>query len=134
MSEEPSIVLTAAEIAEAKKRVRYQHANVLHEHDDSVRIAYQWLDAQITTKRKLRLACPLKEIIEIWGGRYVASFDVEVAAEMHPRIRGTYLQFNIRSRFTLPSDRRLTNITEARTQDYLLTAHHIIQTYGRIEP
>jgi len=73
--------------------------------------------AQIITKRKLRLACPLKEIIEIWGGRYVASFDVEVAAEMHPRIRGTYPQFNIRSRFTLPSDRRLANITEARTQN-----------------
>ncbi|MEY9120511.1 hypothetical protein [Bradyrhizobium yuanmingense] len=39
-------MLTAAEIADAKKRVRYEHANVLHENDDSVRIAYQWLDAR----------------------------------------------------------------------------------------
>ncbi|WP_245284110.1 GntP family permease [Bradyrhizobium sp. Cp5.3] len=125
-------MLTAAEISDAKKRLKYPYANVLHEHDDCVRIAYQWLDAQITTKRKLRRAYPLKEIIEIWGGRYVASFDVEVAAEMHPRIRGTYPQFNISSRLTLPSDRRLADIAEARTQDYLLTAAHITQTYARI--
>ncbi|MCP3397102.1 MULTISPECIES: hypothetical protein [unclassified Bradyrhizobium] len=126
-------MLTAAEIADAKKRVKYPYASVLHEHDDSVRIAYQWLDAQTTTKRKLRRAYPLKEIVEIWGGRYVASFDVAVAAEIHPQIRGTYPQFNISPRLTLPSDHRLTGIAEARTQDYLLTAAHIIQIYRRIE-
>jgi len=126
-------MLTAAEIANAKTRVNYQDDNFLHEDDDSVRIAYQWLDAQITTKKKLRAGHPLKEIIEIWGGRFVASSDVRVAAELHPRIRGMYPQFNISSRLTLPSCRRLLGIAGARTQDYSLTANHIIQTYARIE-
>lgn len=42
-------------------------------------------------------AHPLKNFIETWGGKYIASSDVEVAAEMHPRIRGTYpLTFALR--------------------------------------
>ncbi|MCP3406218.1 hypothetical protein [Bradyrhizobium sp. CCGB01] len=126
-------MLTANEIADAKGRVRYQDSNVVHEHDDCVRIAYQWLDAQITTKSKLKRTHPLARFITVWGGRRIASADVEVAAELHHRIRGYYPHFNIRSRFTLPSDGRLADIAEARTQDYSLTATHIIKTYGSIE-
>ncbi|UFW88400.1 hypothetical protein BjapCC829_07620 [Bradyrhizobium barranii] len=126
-------MLTPAEIAAAKTRINYQPGNVLHAEDDSVRIAYQWLDAQIITKRKLRAGYPLKEIIEIWGGRFVASSDVWVAAELHPRIQGTYPQFAISSRLTLPSCRRLVGIGKARTKDYLLATDYIIKHYGRIE-
>ncbi|MCP2223402.1 MULTISPECIES: hypothetical protein [Bradyrhizobium] len=125
--------LTAAEIADAKKRVQYRHANVEDEHDDCVRIAYQWLDAQILTKRMLSRSYPLKNIIEIWGGRHIEASDVEVAAELHPKIRGKYPHFNFSARLTFPSGRRLANIAEARTQDYHLTTHHIVETYGRIE-
>ncbi|MDI2110468.1 MULTISPECIES: hypothetical protein [Bradyrhizobium] len=60
MSEALSTKLTAAEIADAKKRVKYQHGNVEDEHDDCVRIAYQWLDAQIMTKRMLGRSYPLR--------------------------------------------------------------------------
>ncbi|MET4768158.1 hypothetical protein [Bradyrhizobium elkanii] len=133
MLEKLSTILTAVEIANAKKRVKYRHANVRHEHDDCVRIAYQWLDAQMPTKRMLRRTYPLRDIIEIWGGRHIAVSDVEVAAELHPRIRGKYPHFNISARLTFPSGRRLANIAEARTQDYKLTTYHIVQTYGGIE-
>ncbi|KYK50602.1 hypothetical protein [Bradyrhizobium liaoningense] len=122
-------MLTATETARAKKRVKL----FLLEYDDSVRVAYQWLDAQITTKKKLMPTSPLSEIIQVWSGRFVAAFDVEAAAEMHPTIRGTYPKFNISSRLTLPSVLRLTGIIGARTHDDLLTADYVIKTYCRIE-
>ncbi|MFK4617849.1 hypothetical protein ABIF50_001126 [Bradyrhizobium diazoefficiens] len=126
-------MLTAQQISEAKKRVRYQQPNNVHEHDDCIRIAFEWFDAQSTTKRLAKPTYPLKNIIEMWGGRYIATSDVEVAAELHPRIKGKYPHFNISSRLTLPSDRRLADIPEARTQGYQLTVAHVTETYSRIE-
>jgi hypothetical protein len=40
-------MLSTNEILEAKKRVRYSHGekDIRHEHDDCIRIAYEWLDA-----------------------------------------------------------------------------------------
>ncbi len=128
-------MLSAGEISEAKKRTQYSHGKteVLHQHDDCIRIAYEWLDAQIQTKDIIRKARPLKHIIENWAGRYVSQSDVEVAANLHPRIKGTYPYFNISSRLTLPSDARLADISEAKTQHYSLSARDIEQTYARKE-
>lgn len=126
-------MLSAEQIAEAKTRVRCHGQDNPHEHDDCIRIAYEWLDAQTTTKGFLNRTHPIKHFIERWGGRYVSSSDVQVAAEIHPRIKGKYPHFNISSRLTLPSDRRLADISEARTQSYQLTSAHITQTYFRIE-
>jgi|SRR6266404_2796895 len=83
-------MLSASEISEAKKRTQYCHGKteVLHQHDDCIRIAYEWLDAQVQTKGVIRRARPLKHIIENWAGRYVSQSDVEVAANLHPRIKG----------------------------------------------
>lgn len=81
-------------------------------------MAYEWLDAQntlVTPNKKYR---PLKHIIEKWAGRYISRSDVEVAAAMHPRIRGKYPNFNLSARLVLPSDRRLEGIGEALTQGY----------------
>lgn len=58
----------------------------------------------------------LKHIIEQWGGRYVSTSDVCVAAELHPNIHGAYPFFSISSRLTEPSIDRLKNISEAMTQ------------------
>ena len=127
-------ILSADEIAEAKKRVKYRHkSEVHHEHDDCIRIAYEWLDAQATTKGITKQARPLKHIIEKWGGRYVSQSDVEVAAALHPRIRGTYPSLNISRRLVLPSDARLTDIGEARTQNYQLTTRHVNEVYATRE-
>ncbi|KWV58328.1 hypothetical protein AS156_36010 [Bradyrhizobium macuxiense] len=123
-------MLTAQEISEAKTRIRYGNREVLHEHDDCIRIAYEWLDAQTKIKGLMRQTLPIKHIIEKWGGRYVSQSDVEVAAELHPDVRGTYPHFNIGSRLILPSDARLVNIPEAKTQDYKMTERQIAHTYG----
>jgi hypothetical protein len=127
-------MLSSREIAEAKIRMKYSYkSEVLHEHEDCIRIAYEWLDAQATTKGVTRFARPLKHIIEKWGGRYVSQSDVEVAAELHPAIRGTYPYFNISRRLVRPSDARLTNIREARTQNYKLTPRAAAETYTTSE-
>lgn len=112
-------MLTAEQIADAKSRTPYSHrADVLHEHDDCIRMAYEWLDAQNTIATPNKKYRPLKHIIEKWAGRYVSQSDVEVAAFMHPRISGKYPNFNISARLVLPSDRRLEGVGEAMTQGY----------------
>jgi hypothetical protein len=126
-------MLSAAAISAAKKRVAYSNKEVLHEHDDCIRIAYEWLDAQVVTKGATRHTRPLKHIIEKWGGRYVSQSDVEVAAEMHSKIRGVYPHFNISARLTRPSDARLVNISQAKTQNYQLTARSAKETYAKSE-
>ena len=70
----------------------------------------------------------LKHIIEAWGGRYVSTSDVEVAATLHPEIRGTYPHFNISARLTEPSKNRLAGISEAFKHDY--NARHDPKTYS----
>ncbi|MET4634943.1 hypothetical protein [Kaistia defluvii] len=106
-------ILTSEEIAEAKKSTPYLGRDNLHEHDDCIRIAYQWLDAQEKTKGQLKRSLAIKHIVEKWGQRYVSSSDVEVAAHMHPDITGRYPRFNISSRLTRPSKIRLEHIGEA---------------------
>lgn len=87
-----------------------------HEHNDCVRIAFQWLDAQKKLKNQNRSAgYALKHLIEKWAGRYVSQSDVEVAARLHPNIFGTYPCYNISSRLVEPSRDRLDNIGEAFT-------------------
>lgn len=112
-------MLSAEQIAAAKKDFRYSHpGDVFHEHDDCIRLAYEWLDAQNIRATPSKEFRPLKHIIERWAGRYVSQDDVEIAASLHPRIRGKYPNFNLSTRLVLPSDRRLEGIGEALTQDY----------------
>tara|TARA_B110000908_G_C9963603_1_gene317969 strand:+ start:96 stop:476 length:381 start_codon:yes stop_codon:yes gene_type:complete len=84
-----------------------------HEHNDCIRMAYEWLDAQNKTMTIRNTHDPLKHIIEKWSGRYVSTSDVVVAAWLHPDIKGTYPNFNISSRLTMPLLTRLENIGEA---------------------
>jgi hypothetical protein len=114
-------MLTGAEIEEAKKRTNYSlKSDILHEHNDCIRMAYEWLDAQKKIKGKVAKPIPIKHHIEKWCGRYISTHDVEVAAVLHPEIRGTYPYFNISSRLTLPSRERLQGVSQAFTQDYKL--------------
>lgn len=83
------------------------------EHNDCIRMAYEWLDAQAKTKSRRMTYNALKHIIEKWSGRYVSQSDVEVAAWLHPDIIGSYPNFNISSRLTFPSVDRLSGIDEA---------------------
>ncbi len=112
-------MLSDTDIEAGKKRTKYSlRGDPHHEHNDCIRIAYEWLDAQVKTKERSNKKHDLKHIIEQWGGRYVSQADVDVAAELHPEIRGKYPYFNISSRLTRPSKSRLEGIGEAFTQGY----------------
>lgn len=122
-------MLTAEQIADAKKQTKYSLGSKHHEHDDCIRIAYEWLDAQVKTKRPITRPFPVKHLIEKWAGRYVSASDVDVAATMHPDIVGKYPYFNISTRLTLPAERRLHGIEEAHKHDYKSDE----DTYRRVE-
>jgi len=107
-------MLTKKQIEKAKKEVMALDPH--YEHDDCIRIAYEWLDAQKKTKNPRYVPHYLKHLIEEWAGRYVSRSDVEIAAHLHPLIRGKYPYYNISSRLTEPSTDRLKNIGEANTQ------------------
>lgn len=128
-------MLTAGDIASAKKRTKYRFGDreIFHENDDCIRIAYEWLDAQVKTKGPTKKTLALKHIIEKWGGRYVSQSDVEVAAEMHPEIQGIYPHFNISAQLTKPAAGRLKSTPSAHTQDYSMDDRHIRETYSRSE-
>lgn len=107
-------MITGEQIREAKSVTRYSLASQNHGHEDCIRIAYEWLDAQLKTKRPNRRSTrPLKHMIERWAGRHVSMSDVEVAATLHPDIHGEYPWFNISSRTVRPNRRRLDAIGEA---------------------
>ena len=96
----------------------------------AVWIAYEWLDAQIKTKHPVLKFRALKHIIENWGRRYVSQSDVEVAALMHPDIRGIYTRaITINSaKLTRPCANRLDDIASARTQRYRTDGHEYSRT------
>lgn len=107
-------MLTDEAIEAAKSQVKYSLAEGgHHEHNDCIRMAYEWLDAQRKTKLPTKKTYALKHIIEKWAGRYVSTTDVDVAAFMHPEIHGNYPYFNISARLTEPSTNRLKGISEA---------------------
>lgn len=83
---------------------------------DGIRVAYEWLDAQRTIATPLSKSRPLKHIIEKWGGCYVSQTDVELAAWLHPSLIGTYSKFNISSKLTRPSARRLEQLGKIDAQ------------------
>lgn len=114
-------MLTDKQIEQAKKTMRYSLSDdICHEHNDCIRMAYEWLDTQKKIKGTTTKYYPLKHIIEQWCGRYISTSDVEVAAHMHPEIHGQYPFFNISTRLTRPSTVQLTGICEAFTQGYHL--------------
>lgn len=73
-------MITDVEIESAKANTAYTIDGHHHEYNDCIRIAYEWLDAQKKTKGTTRTGFALKHLIEQWGGRYVSTSDVCVAA------------------------------------------------------
>lgn len=108
-------MLSDNEIEAAKARTRYSLLEgPHHEHNDCIRMAYEWLDAQPKLEKpNTRRTWALKHLIEKWAGRYVSTTDVDVAAELHPDITGKYPHFNLSSRLIWPNERRLSGIGEA---------------------
>ena len=123
--------ITKHDINRAKKEVVYLLEGH-HEHDDCIRMAYEWLDAQIPTKTPIRRRYALKHLIEAWSGRYVSQSDVEVAAHLHPHISGSYPFFTFSSRLVEPSINRLEHLEEAFKHSPDRTRHDA-SNYSRTE-
>lgn len=125
-------MITDAQIEAAKKATIYSSSEKpLHEHNDCIRFAYEWLDAQVKTKGQSKTLFQIKHLIERWAGRYVSSHDVDVAAHLHPNVRGKYPYYNISSKLTNPSTSRIQNLGQAFTQDQ--NELHDLRTYARSE-
>jgi hypothetical protein len=108
--------LSDDQIEQAKKDAKVFQPK--HEHNDCIRMAYEWMDAQQTTQGTR--TADWKHIIERWCGRYISDADVEIAASMHPNIEGKYPKYNFGKRLTLPSSQRLVGIDEAGKQNPIL--------------
>ena len=123
-------MITDEQIEAAKKATKYSLGGqeALHEHNACIRFAYEWFDAQIKTKGVLRTPFQIKHLIERWAGRYVSTSDVEVAATLHPEIRGIYPYYNISSKLTNPSKGRIEHLAEAYTQDK--NERHDVKNYS----
>jgi hypothetical protein len=125
-------MLTDQQIESAKKNTRYSTTEKpLHEHNDCIRFAYEWLDAQAKTKGQTKQIFQIKHLIERWAGRYVSTSDVDVAAHMHPDVKGSYPFYNISARLTNPATSRISALGQAFTQDQ--NKSHDPKNYSRSE-
>lgn len=110
-------MLSAEQISQAKIAVVYSNQTPPHhESDDCIRIAYEWLDAQLKIANKCSKRYSLKHLVEKWAGRYISQADVDVAAFLHPDIIGKYPHYNFSAGLMEPNVRRLDGIEEAMTQ------------------
>lgn len=126
-------MISDEQIEAAKKSTKYSLSGeeIIHEHNDCIRFAYEWFDAQTKTKGVLKTPLQIKHLIEHWAGRYVSTYDVDVAANLHPDIHGKYPYYNISLKLTNPSKSRIGDLTEAYTQGY--EDRHDLKDYSHHE-
>jgi hypothetical protein len=140
-------MITSEEIEVAK--IRLKLLSPRHEHDDCIRIAYEWLVPQRTVNSHGVRAGEIKHLIEVWAMRYISIHDLAVAAEIlrtrratedgavskwaaHPvgpaisrkMVRGCEC-YNISADLTAPRKQRLEGIGQANTQTLF------VKTYDR---
>ncbi|MGO3891181.1 MAG: hypothetical protein ACTJHW_09410 [Paenalcaligenes sp.] len=60
--------------------------DIFHEHNDYIRMVYEWLDIQKKIKGPASKTYALKHMIERRCDRYISTSDVDVATHMHPEI------------------------------------------------
>lgn len=72
----------------------------------SVRIAMEWLAAQMPKVSGASQELPLKHIIENWAGSYVSTTHVKIAARLL-HIPGEYPLFHLQSNWVFPNIDRL---------------------------
>lgn len=109
----------------AKKEIKYMYGEDegFHQHNDCVRIAYEWLSAQKKTK-SIKGYYSRKHDIERWSGRYVSRHDVELAAHILgiPVKNG---RMAVSKNIILPCISRLNGIGQANTQGYSMFFGHL---------
>jgi len=103
--------LTDQQILDVKIALNLHQPN--HEHNDCIRMAYEWLDAQ--TKMKRKRSDDWKHLVEHWCGHHITSDDIKVAAHLHPAIQQDGDKLNLSSIKVLPRFSRLNGIGEANS-------------------
>lgn len=106
------MTLTDQQISDAKNALKLEQPH--HEHDDCIRMAYEWLDAQ--TKIQTKRQYDWKHLIEHWCGRHITDDDMRVAAHIHPEVQREGEKLNLGKRLILPNFERLDGIGEAHSQ------------------
>ncbi len=107
--------LTEKQIINAKKVTNFRWKPPYHQHNDCIRIACEWLQAQIKLKNKTpqrQREVPIVQLIEDWGRRSVSIDDILVAAKIL-KLKGGYHSLNISLKRTFPSKKRLLRINQA---------------------
>lgn len=130
-------MLTSKQIADAKKRVRYRYPNdILHEHDDCIRMCHEWLQVQSSVSgMKGPGIAMFRSLIMHWAGSYVSKDDVDVALVFLPTLKVTLHESNISKKLMLPDDRRLKDLGAAmrHPDQRLYLERDMRKTYKRFE-
>lgn len=103
------MTLTDQQILDAKIALNLHQPN--HDHNDCIRMAYEWLDAQ--TKMKRKRDDDWKHWVEHWCGCHITVDDIKVAAHLHPAIQQDGDKLNLSSIKVLPRFSRLDGIGAA---------------------
>jgi hypothetical protein len=111
--------ITDEQIEIAKRETEYG-IPALHGHNDGIRAAYAFLDAQKIIKNPTGKNRALKHIIEKWAGFHISISDVEVAAQLHPDIYGTHPYYNIHGNLVHPAGCRLVGLVQHRDREPVL--------------
>lgn len=110
---EMNMTLTDQQISAAKTALKLHEPR--HEHNDCIRMAYEWLDAQ--TKMKRKRSDDWKHLVEHWCGHHITCDDITVAAHLHPAIQQDGDRLNLSSIKILPRFARLDGIGEANSNN-----------------
>lgn len=98
-------------IETAKTKAFYSSKTPHHEHNDCIRAAYEWFEAQEILKgtSPKKLPVELDVIIENWAKLPISISDIEVVVAIHPALRvlGGYPNYNISTNLVEPSFHRL---------------------------
>ena len=126
--------ITDAMIEDAKKKTIYFTVLAHHEHNDCIRICYEWLDAQSHTKTATKGLFGYKHDIEAWAGRYVSTSDFMVAVTLHERFFiKNFNTVNISKKLIKPSIKRLEKIPEAFKHEQYMHFTESFDKYSTIE-
>lgn len=103
----------------------------IREEKDGVRIACEWLDAQLLLSAASRKKIDFKRLISEWAGREISRTEVDTAAAILSAVKTDFSCEYISPRLTFPTAERLRGISEAFRHDF--DRQHLLENYYSYE-
>lgn len=105
---------------------------------DHIRMAYEWLDAQEKTDKLIPLSRSFGDdlpryMCQDWCGWFMCENTFDIAAYLHPEIKGKHPRFNISDQFILPKLERIEGLKGILANDESFGKKHSMQYYKRLE-